>query len=87
MTKVKILYTEGKGEFKEGEFDVPDIMPNQIRVKSIFTGVCRSDIDMMNGVFGPLPMNMQGHDRLGEVLEIRKDVNDVNIGDYVAPRR
>ena len=70
MTKVQILYTEGKGEFKEGDFEVPDITSDQIRVKSVFTGVCRSDIDMMNGDFGPLPLNMQGHEGLGEVLEI-----------------
>ena len=49
MTKVKILHTKGQGAFEEGEFEVPDIKDNQIRVKSVFTGVCRSDIDMMNG--------------------------------------
>jgi len=86
MAKVKILYTEGKGSFEEGEFDVPDIKDNQIRIKSVFTGVCRSDIDMMNGEFGPLPLQMQGHEGLGEVLEVGKDIDDVKVGDYVATR-
>ena len=86
MTTVKILHTKGNGAFEEGDFDVPDIKPDQIRVKSIYTGVCRSDIDMMNGDFGPLPLNMQGHEGLGEVLEIGTDVNDVAVGDYVATR-
>jgi len=86
MTTVKILHTKGNGTFEEGNFDVPDIKPDQIRVKSIYTGVCRSDIDMMNGDFGPLPLNMQGHEGLGEVLEIGADVKDVAVGDYVATR-
>ena len=38
-----------------------------IEVKALMTGVCRSDIDMMNGNFGPLPLEMQGHEGLGEV--------------------
>ena len=60
--------------------------PNQIRVASKKTGVCRSDIDMMNGNFGPLPLNMQGHEGLGEVLEVGAQITDVKVGDYVATR-
>lgn len=48
----RILYTEGKGHFAEGTIDISDVTPNQIRVASKKTGVCRSDIDMMNGNFG-----------------------------------
>ena len=40
----------------------------------------------MNGDFGPLPLNMQGHEGLGEVLEIGADVKDIEVGDYVATR-
>ena len=86
MTKVKILHTKGNGTFEESDFEVPDIKSNQIRVKSIYTGVCRSDIDMMNGDFGPLPLNMQGHEGLGEVLEIGSDIKDIEVGEYVATR-
>lgn len=86
MKKVKILHTKGQGSFEEGEFEVPDITQKQIRVKSIFTGVCRSDVDMMNGNFGPLPLHMQGHEGLGEVLQVGSEIDDVNVGDYVATR-
>lgn len=82
----RILYTEGKGQFKEGRIEIPDINSTQIRVKSKKTGVCRSDIDMMNGNFGPLPLNMQGHEGLGEVTEVGTEINDVAVGDYVATR-
>ena len=50
--QTRILYTEGKGHFAEGTIDIVQT-DNQIRVKSKMTGVCRSDIDMMNGNFGP----------------------------------
>ena len=86
MKEVSILYTEGKGKFEEGKINIPDIEPNQIRVKSKMTGVCRSDIEMMHGNFGPLPLEMQGHEGLGEVLEVGADVKDVEVGDYVATR-
>ncbi len=82
----KLLYTEGKGTFNEGTIDIPNISNEQIRVKAIYTGVCRSDIDMMQGNFGPLPLTMQGHEGLGKVIEKGKDVYDVDIGDFVATR-
>ena len=81
MKKVKILHTEGKGNFQEGDFELSDIKDTQIRVKSIFTGVCRSDIDMMNGNFGPLPLSMQGHEGLGKVLEVGSARGEGGFGD------
>lgn len=58
---VKCLQTNGQGKFAEVDYDKPDPNSNEIEVKSLLTGVCRSDIDMMNGDFGPLPLHMQGH--------------------------
>lgn len=82
----RVLFTEGNGKFEEKEFNLPDITDNEIRVKSIMTGVCRSDIDMMMGNFGPLPLSMQGHEGLGEVVSVGKNISDVKIGDFVATR-
>jgi len=82
----RILYTQGDGVFKEKKFAIPHMQNNEIRVKSVMTGVCRSDIAMMNGEFGPLPLHMQGHEGLAQVIEIGNNVSDVNVGDYVATR-
>jgi D-arabinose 1-dehydrogenase-like Zn-dependent alcohol dehydrogenase len=84
--KSKILYTEGNGVFEEKTWDKPDISSNEIEVKALMTGVCRSDIDMMQGSFGPLPLHMQGHEGLGIVTQVGADVLNVKIGDYVATR-
>lgn len=82
----RILQTTGQGIFVETEYDVPALTENEIQVQAVMTGVCRSDIDMMQGNFGPLPINMQGHEGLAQVTKVGKNVKDVKEGDYVATR-
>lgn len=82
----RILVTTGKGEFIESEYNIPPLGLNEICVRSVMTGVCRSDIDMMQGNFGPLPLHMQGHEGLGQVIALGKGVENVQIGEYVATR-
>jgi threonine dehydrogenase-like Zn-dependent dehydrogenase len=84
--KSRILYTEGQGTFEEKIWVKPDIVDNEIEVRAILTGVCRSDIDMMQGVFGPLPLEMQGHEGLGQVTKVGVSVSNVKVGDFVATR-
>ena len=83
---VKCLQTTGQGYFEEVDYDKPEPKDNEIEVRAILTGVCRSDIDMMQGNFGPLPLSMQGHEGLGQVTKIGANIRNVCIGDYVATR-
>ena len=83
---VKCLQTTGQGYFEEVEYDKPEPTSDQIEVRAVMTGVCRSDIDMMQGNFGPLPLEMQGHEGLGIVTKVGALVTDVKEGDYVATR-
>lgn len=82
----RCLQTTGKGYFEEVEFEVPPLTENEICVRAVMTGVCRSDIDMMQGEFGPLPLSMQGHEGIGKVIGIGANITGVNFGDYVATR-
>jgi len=82
----RCLQTTGQGFFEEVEYNKPEIGPNEIEVRAIMTGVCRSDIDMMQGNFGPLPLHMQGHEGLGQVTRIGLNVRGIAKGDYVATR-
>lgn len=82
----RLLATEGKGAFFETDYEITPIDDDGIRVQSIMTGVCRSDIDMMKGNFGPLPLSMSGHEGLGQVIAMGPSVTDVELGDYVATR-
>ena len=60
--RVRLLSTQGDGRFVEHGWDKPEPLDNEIEVRAVMTGVCRSDIAMMNGEFGPLPLEMQGHE-------------------------
>ena len=83
----RLLYTTGSGVFEEDlNYVLPPLGDNEIKVKAVKTGVCRSDIAMMMGKFGPLPMNMQGHEGLGQVIEVGKKVDKSIVGNYVATR-
>lgn len=84
--KVKCLQTDGSGQFKEVEYDKPEPSSYEIEVRAVMTGVCRSDIDMMLGDFGPLPLHMQGHEGIGQVTKIGSNVVTTRVGDYVATR-
>ena len=83
---IRCLQTTGQGHFAEVEYNKPEPAPYEIEVKAIMTGVCRSDIDMMNGDFGPLPLHMQGHEGIGQVTKVGSNVITTKVGDYVATR-
>jgi threonine dehydrogenase-like Zn-dependent dehydrogenase len=82
----RCLQTTGQGYFEEVMYVVPPLSENEICVRAVMTGVCRSDIDMMQGNFGPLPLHMQGHEGLGQVIGAGVNITNVNVGDYVATR-
>ena len=82
----RCLQTTGQGYFEEVEYNKPEPTSDQIEVRAIMTGVCRSDIDMMQGNFGPLPLSMQGHEGLGQVTRVGALIIGVKEGDFVATR-
>ena len=83
---VRLLRTYGNGKFVEEDWIKPDPSDKEIEVKALLTGVCRSDIDMMTGNFPTLPASMSGHEGLGLVTNVGKDVLNVKLGDIVATR-
>src|SRR5210317_1793339 len=74
---VKALVTDGNGTFFESEYTIPELNEGDILVRAAMTGVCRSDIAMMQGEFQLLPTSMHGHEGLG--------INTAT-GEYVATR-
>jgi D-arabinose 1-dehydrogenase-like Zn-dependent alcohol dehydrogenase len=72
--RTRILVTEGKGSFAETGWDKPDPTADEIEVRAVMTGVCRSDIDMMSGGFTTLPIEMSGHEGLGQVTRVGANV-------------
>jgi threonine dehydrogenase-like Zn-dependent dehydrogenase len=84
--KTRLFYTDGNRTLHEQEWDKPEIKDNEIEVKSVFTGVCRSDIDMHMGTFQLLPKHIQGHESVGIVTKVGRLISYIQEGDYVATR-
>ena len=80
------FFTTGNNDIIEWDYKKPDISDNQIEVQNAMTGVCSSDIAMYKGDFQLLPKEIQGHEGLGIVTNVGKDIKDVVVGDYVATR-
>ena len=49
--KVNQYYTTGMNDILRQEYEVPPIEFNEIAVKSVYTGVCSSDVAMYRGEF------------------------------------
>src|SRR5215469_6294335 len=67
--------------------DLPRPSParGQVRIAVEACGVCRSDADMMHGVFGngPFPLT-PGHEIAGRIDALGADVRGWEVGDRVA---
>jgi hypothetical protein len=83
----KLLATDGKGKFHETTWEKPEVFHNEIEVKAVFTGICRSDIDMMVGKFPLLPIHWSGHEGVGIITKVGDFLtNNYKPGDFVATR-
>jgi len=72
------------GEIIYREVDVPEVGPDQIKVRMKRIGVCGSDIHVYHGKhpFTTYPV-VQGHEVSAEVVEVGSDVSDFKPGDKV----
>lgn len=92
--KCLTLHSFAKESISEVVWERPEMLPNQIEIKTAFCGVCRSDIgsymrwekmpyaskENPNGIVGTF-----GHEGLGIVTKIGSEVESpVRVGDYVA---
>ncbi|MFI6507499.1 Zn-dependent alcohol dehydrogenase [Streptosporangium sp. NPDC050855] len=65
------------------DFTLAPVGPTDVRVRIRATGVCHSDLSVINGVLPmPLPV-IPGHEGAGEVVEVGDYVTSVQPGDHV----
>jgi propanol-preferring alcohol dehydrogenase len=67
------------------EVVIPKISPEEVLVKIKVCGICRTDIHFIDeGLLKPgkIPQIM-GHEAAGDIVEVGKDVSDLNVGDRV----
>jgi S-(hydroxymethyl)glutathione dehydrogenase/alcohol dehydrogenase len=63
--------------------EVEDVGPGMVRVAIRATGVCHSDLSVMNGTIPQPAPCVLGHEGAGEVVEVGPAVTDLAVGDHV----
>lgn len=82
--EIKLMHSYGKKDIANYNWNKPDITNDQIEVKTVMTGICRSDIAAYNGWENPMPLGMFGHEGIGIVSKVGKNIKEVKEGDFVA---
>src|SRR5262245_55322745 len=84
---MRAVVVEAPNEVAYRELQPPAVGPGDVLVRSHAAGLCRTDIEMMTGVFTDprwvrFPV-VPGHEWSGTVVEVGADVASVRVGDRV----
>src|ERR1700759_3477852 len=79
MTTAKALLTSGDARFSLEEVALGEPQPNEVLVAIKASGVCHTDLDMLNRRFP----HVMGHEGAGVVLAVGGGVDHVSSGDAV----
>jgi 2-desacetyl-2-hydroxyethyl bacteriochlorophyllide A dehydrogenase len=84
---MKAVVVERPNEVRYREVEAPAVGPDDVLVASREAGLCRTDIEMMTGVFTDphwvrFPV-IPGHEWAGTVVEVGANVQSVHVGDRV----
>lgn len=87
--ETKTLYSPSANEIKEITWDRPEMADDQIEIKTLFCGVCRSDIGSYARWEEMPPGSTErdpkfGHEGVGVVTKVGANVTGVKEGDYVS---
>ncbi|USS90227.1 alcohol dehydrogenase AdhP [Fructilactobacillus carniphilus] len=73
----------------DGYVDVKDVQLRPIEdhealVKIEYCGLCHTDLHVAAGDFGEVPGRIIGHEGVGKVIQVGKDVDNLKVGDRVS---
>jgi uncharacterized zinc-type alcohol dehydrogenase-like protein len=85
MEKVRAYAAEeAGGELKEFQYELPEIGNEYVDIKVHYCGVCHSDLSMINNDWGMTQYPIvPGHEIVGEVMALGREVKGLKIGDKV----
>src|SRR5216683_912359 len=71
------------GHLEIEDLDVPEPGVAEVQVKLVATGICHTDLSLLQGKLpGPLPF-VPGHEGAGVVTKVGQGVDSLKVGDHV----
>ncbi|MFD1772781.1 zinc-dependent alcohol dehydrogenase [Paenibacillus rhizophilus] len=80
---MRALIWEGDGILALKEVPIPEIRPTEVLIRVSYTGVCATDVEIINGKFPYSPPYILGHEITGKVIETGGNVKELREGDRV----
>lgn len=81
--KTKAVVLTGLNEYSVKEVELASPESGEVRIRMVATGLCQSDMSVINGKL-PMPMPIVlGHEGAGVVEEVGEGVSNVKVGDHV----
>jgi len=81
---MKAIVYDRPGHYELAEVPTPEPGSGEVLLKVLVAGVCGTDLHIHDGEFGPTYPLTPGHEVVGEVVALGRDVVGVAIGDRVA---
>eukprot|EP01060_Flectonema_neradi_P025938 TRINITY_DN3479_c2_g1_i1.p1 TRINITY_DN3479_c2_g1~~TRINITY_DN3479_c2_g1_i1.p1 ORF type:complete len:340 (+),score=69.24 TRINITY_DN3479_c2_g1_i1:64-1083(+) len=83
-TQAYVVESAGKEAILK-EIELQELGDNDVEVGIEYCGICASDVDVIDGKYGPLTVFplVAGHEGVGVVKQIGKNVTAVSVGDHV----
>ena len=73
-----------KNKMVQFPFKFPEVGPDEIRINTLYAGLCQSDVHTVREIWGPCMYPMApGHEIIGDVAIVGSNVKDFKKGDLV----
>ncbi|MBV1914448.1 MAG: Zn-dependent alcohol dehydrogenase [Pseudomonadales bacterium] len=81
--KIKAVVMTALNEISVEEIELDPPKAGEVRVRMVATGVCHSDLSVVNGTIPFPPPVVLGHEGAGVIEEIGEGVTNVKVGDHI----
>jgi len=79
-----VKYEKGPGHVKLMDMPEPICRTNEVILEVDYCGICGTDLHVYHDTFKNYPPVILGHEFVGKVVEIGKDISDIGIGEAYA---
>jgi 2-desacetyl-2-hydroxyethyl bacteriochlorophyllide A dehydrogenase len=81
---VKAVVIAAKGVVEYGDVPDPTPGPRDVLVKVAATGICGTDLHILDGEVAPTLPVIPGHEFAGEIVELGSDITELSVGTKLA---